>query len=275
MSNFKKINNILVHPVVTPSTNDVTNVKGYKLIPQTIYTLFICSKKKSGKSSLINIITNKCTDKRTIFWIFCSTYRIDETWKAIIKMLKDRGNQVHLFDSIMEGKTDNLMEIVDSLAEEGEEEVEESKDVIPKKVFKIFEQEEKKKKEYKPKKKAPENMFIFDDISSELKCKSVTKLLKEHRHSNSSVIISSQYLHDLAPQCIAQIDYFMAFRAFPYEKMEVIHKLLDLSIPLNVFWKIYKECTEKPYSFMYLNIRNEEIRCNFNTMVEYKKEEVI
>lgn len=270
MSTFKKINNIKVHPVVTPIENDASNVKGYKMIPQPIYTLFICSKKKSGKSSLINLIANKCTDKRTIFWIFCSTYRIDSTWKAIIKMLKDRGNQVNLFDSIMDGKTDNLLEIVDSLAEEGSDE--EEPDEVKKYKFKIFENAEKKKKEYKPKKKAPENMFIFDDISNELRGKSVCKLLKEHRHSNSSVIVSSQYLTDLQPSCISQIDFFICFRSFPFEKLEVIHKLLDLSIPLDLFWDVYKQCTEKLYNFMYLNVRNEDIRQNFNTEVDYTKD---
>jgi len=132
----------------------------------------------------------------------------------------------------------------------------------------VFKQD-KKKKEYKPKKTASKNMFIFDDISSQLKNPAVARLLKQHRHSGSSVIISSQYLHDIRPESTLQIDYFFAFRSFSIEKLEYIHKVLDLSIEFEKFWDIYKHATEQMYNFLYMNVRTEEFRQNFNKKIEF------
>jgi hypothetical protein len=112
-------------------------------------------------------------------------------------------------------------------------------------------------------------MFIFDDISSQLKNPAVARLLKQHRHSGSSVIISSQYLHDIRPESTLQIDYFFAFRSFSIEKLEYIHKVLDLSIEFEKFWDMYKYATEQMYNFLYMNVRTEEFRQNFSKKIEF------
>jgi len=62
-----KLNNVVVKPIVDCNPPDITKIKGYKLIPSNYWILFLCSKKKSGKTSLINEICKKCTDKRTVF----------------------------------------------------------------------------------------------------------------------------------------------------------------------------------------------------------------
>lgn len=272
-----KLNNVSVKPIVDANPSDITKIKGYSLIPSNYWTLFICSKKKSGKTSLINEIVKKCTDKRTVFWIFCSTYKIDSSWIEIIKMLEERGNQVNTFDTIQEGKENILDSIVDGLSEETPEkpttddkQIGEGS-VIKKPNFNIFggATQVKEKKEYVPKKSASKNLFIFDDISSQLKNPAVARLLKQHRHSGSSVIISSQYLHDIRPESTLQIDYFFAFRSFSEEKLLFIHKVLDLSIDFPKFWELYKYATEKPFNFLYLNVRTEEMRQNFNKKLEF------
>jgi hypothetical protein len=272
-----KLNNVSVKPIVDANPSDVTKIKGYALIPMNYWTLFICSKKKSGKTSLINEITKKCTDKRTVFWIFCSTYKIDASWVEIIKMLEERGNQVNTFDTIQDGKENILDSILDGLSDEPTDKpVKEEKQsgegiTIKKPEFNIFGsgKQEKEKKEYVPKKSASKNLFIFDDISSQLKNPAVARLLKQHRHSGSSVIISSQYLHDIRPESTLQIDYFFAFRSFSEEKLLYIHKVLDLSIDFNKLWELYKYATEKPFNFLYLNVRTEEMRQNFNKKLEF------
>lgn len=267
-----RINNITVKPVVSQTEHNAKNVKGYKLVPQPIYTMFACARKASGKTSVINTMVEKTTDKRTVFWIFCSTYRIDPTWQAIIKYLKNRGNQVNCFDSITEGKDNLLLEIVNGLAEESVVEPEPEPEIPKVLGTKLnFGTGEKKKKEYRPKKIACQNLFILDDISQQLKNPAVTKLLKEHRHSKSSVIISSQYLHDLPPESIMQLNYILLFRSFSQEKIQVIHKLLDVSIPFEQFWGLYKHCVIEPYSFMYFSIRDELVRCGFNVKIEFDK----
>lgn len=262
----KIINKLAVQPVQSGIGKwDKTNVKGYDIFPNSpFWNTFITAKKKSGKSSLINLITQKCVNKNTVVWVFCATYQLDPTWKEIISELEKKGNLVNCYDSIIDGKINILEDIIDEINKEEEEEEE-----LPKKttnsIVKFYNETEANTKMYKPKKIAPENLFIFDDLPAiHLRNQSIARLLKIHRHSKSSVIISSQYILDIQPQSILQLDYFIAFKGLSEEKMRGIHKLFDLSIDFPEFWKIYKHCTEEPYSFMYVSIRDEKFRCKLN-----------
>lgn len=260
------LNKVKVKPLII-NKQDTSSIKGSELFPSLYYNLFICSKKRSGKTSLINTILQKCSDKRTIFFIFCPTVNVDVSWKAIVEYLKNRGNAVQTYTELMDGKVNILNEIVNELSLGQEEEKEEEKEEEPKKKIKF--EEQKKKKEYKPKKLSPEVCFIFDDASDMIKNPSLATLLKKNRHLKSNVIISSQYLHDLKPESIKQLDYFIAFKSFSEEKLQLVHKNLDLSIDFSKFWNIYQHCTNKPYSFLYVNVRTDEFRCNFNKKIEF------
>lgn len=259
----EKLNNISVKPIIINST-DTSKIKGADLFPSLYYNLFICSKKRSGKTSLINTILQKCTDKKTIFFIFCPTVHVDSTWKAITETLENRGNTVNTYTEIMDGKVNILNEIVNELSSPIEEE---SKDDEEKPKGVRFDNP-KKKKSYKPKKISPEICFIFDDSSDMLKNPAVATLLKKNRHLKANVIISSQYLHDLKPESIKQLDYFIAFKSFSEDKLQLVHKGLDLSLEFDKFWAMYQHCVEKPYSFLYVNVRSEDYRCNFNKKIE-------
>jgi hypothetical protein len=267
----KAINSLKVVPVQAGVGQwDKSNCKGYDITPNGAYfNMFICARKKSGKSSLINLITKKCTDKRTVVWVFCSTYSLDPTWKEIISSLKSRGNMVNCFDSLFDGKTNILDEIINEINIGDNEDEKDEKPIVSAPLLKFEPLPSETKKEYKPKKKACENLFIFDDMPAVfLRNPSLAKLLKCHRHSKSSCIISSQWMTDLQPQSILQLDYFIGFKSLSQEKMENIYKLLDLSIEFEKFWEIYKHCTIEPYSFMYLSIRDEKFRCKLNKEVE-------
>lgn len=259
------LNKVKVKPLVI-SNQDTTTIKGAELFPSLYYNLFICSKKKSGKTSLINTIIQKTTDKRTIFFIFCPTVNVDSSWKAIIDYLKNRGNSVQTYTEIVDGKVNILNEVVNELSVGQEEEDDEEEKEESSKKLKF--DEPKKKKEYKPKKISPEVCFIFDDASDMLRNPAIATLLKKNRHLKSNVIISSQYLHDLVPSSIKQLDYFIAFKSFSEEKMMLVHKGLDLSLDFNKLWNLYQHCVIKPYSFLYINVRTEEYRCNFNKKLE-------
>src|SRR4051812_31180254 len=84
----------------------------------------------------------------------------------------------------------------------------------------IFKKKKNKKKKPKPQKHvAPDIIFVLDDLSTELRYKSVATLLKSNRHYRCKVILSSQYLHDLEPQSIAQLDYMLLFGGQTLDKL--------------------------------------------------------
>lgn len=279
-----RVDNIKVKPIIVQDSNTALKFKGSKIIPFEYWNLFICSKKRSGKTSLINTIINKTTDKRTTLWCFVSTVNIDPTWKTMVNNLQEKGYVVNTFESLLDGKINNLDIIIDELSKGSDEIIDDVKDESQKindlkslkpsmNIFQVatepLNKDGSKKKVYKPKYKVPENLFIFDDISTSLRNPAISRLLKIHRHMKASCIISSQYLHDLQPGSHLQLDMFICFKSFSYEKLQYIHRVLDISIPFDQFWNIYHQCVQEPYSFMYLNIRSEEIRCTFNKKIEY------
>lgn len=267
MISEKIINNITIKPLVSLAVNDENKVKGGKLFKNPYNTTFLCAKRKSGKTSVLAHILQKTSDKKTVFWIFCPTTKVDSSWISLIQILESRGNDVHVFDSILDGKVNLLDEIVADLSNPAPKEQPKQEE----KRIKIYFQEpkENKKVEYKPKKIAPENIFVFDDISNELKNPAVATLLKKSRHFKSAVYISSQYANDLLPMSIKQLDYFLCFRSFSRDKLEHIHRLLDLSIDLEKFYNIYDYCFDnsKGYDFLYIDVRNQMFRKNFNRAI--------
>ena len=278
-----KLNNIKVKPVVSVDTGD-QKVKGYQLINLKNWICYISARKKSGKSSLISNIIDKTTTKKTTIWLFCSTYKIDKTWIEVVKNLKARGYIVNCFETIVDGSgkkaINNLEVVLDDLAQgdnEGDKKIKVAEEpemldrfgIMRKKgMGKIF-KGKGEKKEKKPKIQVASNLFIIDDLPQQLKNPAVDRLCKTHRHSNSNVILSSQYVKDLNPCSITQIDVLVCFKGYNDEKMEHLHKILDLSIPFDLFYSIYNHCCEEDFNFMLLNVRTEDLRKNFNTAITY------
>ena len=271
------VNNIKITPVKVPII-EKTEIKGAQLFDIFPYNLFIASKKKSGKTSLISNIIQKTTDKDTIFYLFVSTHAIDPSWKTIIETLDKRGCEVNVYDSISEGKHNYLDEVINKLNNDDDNQKIKGKGkqtptILPQSSMKIYrgggpveviEEEPEKKK----KKKTPKYLFIFDDISNQLKNTAVSRFLKIHRHFGASCIISSQYVKDLQPQAITQIDYFITFKNFSEEKLMHIWKLLDLSIDFEKYLQLYHYATKEPFSFLYTNVRTEEFRKSFSTVLK-------
>ena len=127
------------------------------------------------------------------------------------------------------------------------------------------EPEDDKKKVRKSKYLAPEYMIIFDDLSSELKSRSLLSLLKFNRHFKAKLIISTQWVHDLLPESRKQLDLFLIFKGFPEIKLKEIYKDCDSSIPFETFLQIYHKATQKPYSFLYIDSRSDLFRRNFDS----------
>jgi len=257
-----------IKPLVTGLGNDSSKVKFGNVLANPYNTTFLCAKRKSGKTSVLAEILDKTSNKNTIFWVFCPTTNIDESWKTIITKLQDKGCLVNIFDSIMEGKKNQLNEIVDALSKGCDNESEPETKPIKKLICDTVQEEQKEKKERKPKKISPEHIFCFDDISSELKNPAVNKLLKMSRHLKASVYLSFQYAMDIRPEAWVQAQYCILFKSFSEEKLQHVYKYLDLSLDFEKFKELYqyvmKDNRGVNYNFLFIDVKEQLYRKNFN-----------
>ena len=190
MITIKKINNHVITPIPVDKI-EADKIKGYDLIPKLYCTIFLCARKESGKTNCIFKILKECSTKKTKLYLISSTVYNDQNYEKICEYFENKGNEIHKFTSIKEAK---LKPIVEQLTKEAEERIEakKNKKVEPKKKLILFDDEEKEKSEKKPKKLAPEIIFVFDDLSTSLRDPDVSELIKKHRHFLTKVIVSSQ-----------------------------------------------------------------------------------
>lgn len=274
----KKINDVKVIPIKLPEITQ--KVKGGNLFENVYGNIFISAKKKSGKTNLIANILKRCTSKDTIIYTFVSSINVDAVWLHIKDYFDKKGIEFHGFQSIKDNEGKDILADIISVMEDKNDE-EETKTIFEP-VYKsamfdkgtITESVEMERKEViqpKPKYIAPEAIFVFDDISAELRnSKSLTKLLKQNRHYKSKVIVSSQYVFDLKPEQRQQSDYMICFGGIKEEKMKTIFKDLSLHIDEDELYNIYSTVTSQPYNFLYIDVRNSRFRKNFNIELSIK-----
>lgn len=301
---LKKINNKLVVPLKTRFEIDTRPILGSELFPELYANIFLVARKKSGKTITIQTILKSCCGKETTVISFCSTITKDKNWMAIKDWCKDNEIKFHCFPSIKEGKVDVLDKLLNKLQDEGEEEQLSSEmEAKTKGLFSESEDEDDDKAEYEDysedeiddipmfgkkekqhteegtklfdkknssslKKKqpyqAPEIILIFDDLSHELKLPSLVSLLKKNRHYKLKTIISSQYLNDCKPEQIKQEDYVLVYKGCSDDKLEKLRNDCDLGISFDTLKKIYEHATEDKFNFLYIDVRNDSYRKNFN-----------
>lgn len=259
MISVKKINDIVVRPI--KQENNQMPIKGEELFSEPYCNVFLCAKKKSGKSTVIYNVIKRCVGKDTKVHIFASTAFSDITYKRITDYLEGREIEYEIFTSIVEEGTNVIKQIVDELNHEAQEKEEEPVKPI---IIEAGEKERPVRKPRKPKYLAPEHIFIFDDLGSTLRDKAIDSLLKVNRHYKSKVLISSQYLNDLSPQARLQLDYVLLFKGLPLEKLGQIYKDIDLSIDFETFLKYYEIATNAKFSFLYISVRDEKYRITFD-----------
>lgn len=259
-----------IKPIVVGTGNDPSKVKFGNVFQNPFNTTFLCAKRKSGKTSVLGEIIDKTINKKTIVWIFCPTTNVDDAWKAIINKLENKNNVVNVFESIMDGKKNQLSEIIDELAKGNDEKDQIETKPVKKLICCGTKDDIVKEKPYKPKKISPEHIFILDDLSHELKNPAVYKLLKNGRHLKASCYISFQYPLDILPAGWKNCEYAICFKSFSEDKLEHIYKQLDLTIPLETFINIYKYVMkDNKYDFLFIDAKNEKFRKNFNKELNY------
>jgi hypothetical protein len=269
MIKVKQINTEFVRPVKLQvgEGEDKRPIKGANLFSEIYANILIIAKKKSGKTTVLNKIVRDCCTKESTVIVFCSTVDKDKNHLTIKQYCKRMGIPYVGYTSMKDEDVDVLDVLIKKLQEEAkqpESESDDEQEEIKGKGMLLFnESDEDEEEEIKPRKSkylAPEYMLIFDDISAELKSKVLTKLCKMNRHFKLKIIISTQYIHDVLPETIRQCDYCLVFKGESEDKLQKIHKDLDLSIDFDKFSKIYHNATKLKFQFLYIDARSEEYR---------------
>jgi predicted transcriptional regulator len=251
----EKINDIKITPLIT-HTSDPNEVLGGKMFIDPFSNTLICSKKKSGKTTLLYHILKKITRGgyfKTNVVIFCSTYHKDQTYKKIIDMLESKGCNVIKYTHFKDGKENIVENLLNELKEHSDDEDdqettdEESSDDIEVCKFENNQNDIRAKKPRKPKKISAEWVLVFDDMGSEMRNKAINQLSKVLRHYKARTFFLQQYLFDLDAQARKQLDYVILFKSFNEEKLKNIYESLDLSVDFQTFIDLYHFATDKPY----------------------------
>jgi hypothetical protein len=285
MSSIKlvKINNATVNQLPNyESKEDKRPILGADLFPELYSNIFLCAKKKSGKTTVIYNIIKKCANKNTKVVAFVSTIDKDKSWLTIRKFCERNSIPFMGHSSTYNSEGNNILEdMIDQLRMNAEEErlkLEKQKmdKNMPPQLVAFFadgddcKDDEHEQKKKLPKYQSPEYLFIFDDLSDELrKNKSVSSFVKKHRHYKSKCIFSSQYAKDLDPQALKQMDYILLFKGENDEKLKHLYENADLSISLPEFHTLYhKAVNSQPYAFLYIDRVNNTFRICFDKQIE-------
>jgi hypothetical protein len=280
MSKLKQINNIEVKPILQNTKKK--KVFGSDLFEDPYCNIYLMASKKKGKTSIIWNILQHCITRKTILFLFVGTLDKDPSWIKMVEWL-DKNNIQHMDFTSLYNEGLNQLDIVMEKIQKGEDEDEDEKnnqdgsgnkfenikDFMP--LWQvggndnnIEELEKKPIKKSSPKILYPEYCIICDDLSTELRDKSITKLLKISRHYKMKFIISTQYLSDLPPGGIINMDYILLFKGMDTKKLKELHEKSGMSTELDEFIKYYSIATRDKYNFLYYDKQNDSFRKNFN-----------
>lgn len=275
--------------VVPRITVDKRKIKGADWFSTAFANMYACSMKGSGKTTIITNIIWHCIGTDTKVLVFSPTVHLDKTWIDMIKKLESKGYNVSSHESLRDEDGVNLIE--QFMQENRIESDDEDSDLdekrpdnvsipssmptfIPKipmsgpKICCSAVAKVDDKPKAKPKKSTitPRYIVVCDDLGSEMRDKALGQLMRTNRHYKSIVICASQHLNDLTPAQIKQLGYVFLFSKFSEEKLTDLYKLLDISLPFDKFLQIYRDATNKPFSFLYIGRASgsDEFRKGFN-----------
>lgn len=266
MLQLKKINNEVVEPLKIKRVK-VKNTKGYEIIPEIYSNIFLCARKKSGKTSVIAKILKSTIDKNTSVIVFCATCHKDASWKEIKNWLKKKNIPYSFNTSMFEEDGSNILDAVIEELKKLNPEDKSDDEKNPEEDYQIvrfYEDDDHVEIKAKKKKLTPKYVFIFDDMSHELKYPRIQELIKQNRHFMSKVIISSQYPNDLKPESRKNLDYLILFGGHSDDKLEELFHNIEVPVTFETFLQLYKDATKEKYNFLYIDIPDSKFRKNFN-----------
>lgn len=263
-----KVNNLKIKPIVD-TLNKKKKWRGSDIFKREYFSIALLSKTASGKTTVIANLIEKFASKNTVVIVFSSTIGQDDTWKAILNRLDER-EIGHISDThFKQGGENQITEILNTIEEDDKEEPEEEEEkpeLQPEYMRDNFTPEEEI--ERKKKKIKFNYLWIFDDLSSDMRDKEVCRLVKKNRHYRSRVIISSQSLTDIKPECHAQLYALCLFTGITDTQLEKIYEKYQMFLPVEEFIAVYKKVTAERYQFLTLIPTEQELRINLNRKIE-------
>ena len=275
MIRLKKVNNHETKPILSGRPVDNRPVYGGELIAHCFATILCVARKKLGKTQLIGDITRHCVAPGAIVHAFVSTLYSDDTWLAIADWCAENGigfdGYTSIYDDEGADQLARLITVLDKEAKANRDAIDSESDTGQAKVLLSCDDKTGPNKKKLPKYQSPQRVFIFDDLSDQLNGRSFKKFLKNMRHYKCKVLIGTQYLKDMEPQSLKQVDIWCVFKGQDEEKLKIIEECADLNIPFETFDKLYKVATAEPYSFLYIDAPNRILRKKFDQQFEISK----
>ena len=297
-----KINELKVTPVKVPKVSG--NIKGAEVIDKLYSNIFLCAAARSGKTNVIRFLLNELASQHTKIVVFAGTINSDHVWGKIVQEWEERKNPIEEHTSIYNATEHNILAImVDRLQREALALKNKKKDKKIKAERKMrFEYEksmglknperskiirvakpviqdeedpadmDKDEDEKDPDKiLTRKRIFVFDDLSGELRGKTITRLTKEHYHYKVMNIISSQVMNDIEPGARQQVKLWLLFKGLAEKRLEIIYLEAgfdDTEIPYKLFKYMYKMVTKERYQLFYVNREESDFRHNFDQKID-------
>lgn len=296
MFKTKQINDILIKPVIKGKNHNKNSIQAYDWYPEPYANVCLLARKKSGKSNCIYRAMEKCATKGTNVFIFSPTVHIDDTYKKMISMLKKKKCTVMAKEHFVEDGVDLVEQLLQIFGKtDNEEQKKEDEQLTPPMLafpgdpnFRVVNPQmngdctlvrKQKKKEPKKEQKGkgnkivtPEHILIFDDLSSDMCNKTISRLLTKNRHYKLKVFISVHSVNNLQKMGLSCIDYFHVFPNVSSEKIDELKEKVNITFKNDSkkeskLQKLYDYATAQPYSFLYIDRVDGCFRKNYNEKI--------
>lgn len=291
------INNVKIKPVITNQDGwNSKTVRGYDYYTNPYSNVCLLARKNSGKSTVIYRALEQCVAKGTNVFIFSPTVHMDATYKKMIAMLKKKKCNVIAKEHFIENGVDLIQEILAVINNKEDEEMDEKTELptppllnfgdprfqevnrcsngectlVPRSIKK---EKKVKKKSQRGKLITPESIFVFDDLSSVLRHKSISQLMTKNRHYKLKTFLACHSVNNLDKMALSCIDVFHVFANVSNEKIEELREKVNITFKNDSKKKdsklqqIYDMATAGRYNFLYIDRINDCYRRNFNERI--------
>lgn len=131
-----------------------------------------------------------------------------------------------------------------------------------------------------PKYLADRILIIFDDLvgSDLFKSRFFKGFNTRHRHYSVSAIMVTQSYKEIQKTIRTQWSGLLVYEIGNEQEVFVIYEEYSMGLNFKEWLEVYRHCTEKDYSFMFINFqkpKKERIMKNFTEVVGYNRDPVV